>query len=107
MKRDRRRIYQGLAHRLQDVDPRVTPTTSEGLTGLAVQGAFFAGFDDRDGSLIVRLPEQRVSSLLVAGVGHEIESGGRVVEDCVGIDDPMRWDGFVAEALAFAEHTAA
>lgn len=104
MRRDRRRIYQGLAHRLQDVDPRVSPTTADGIQGLAIQGAFFVGFDPGDGSLVVRLPEQRISSLVDAGVGHEVEAGGR---DRVGIDDPVRWDGFAQEALAFVGHTAA
>jgi len=107
MRRDRRRIYQGLVHRLQDVDPRVTPTTASGITGLAVQGSFFVGFDAGDGSLIVRLPQPRISSLVVAGVGHEIEADGRVVDDRVGIDDPDRWDGFATEALAFVGHDAA
>jgi hypothetical protein len=107
MRRDRRRIYQGLAHRLQDVDPRVLPTTADGISGLAIQGTFFLGFDPGDGSLVVRLPQQRISSLVDAGVGHKVETGGRVADDRVGIDDPVRWDGFAEEALAFVGHTAA
>lgn len=107
MRRDRRRIYQGLAHRLQDVDPRVVPTSADGIPGLAIQGAFFVGFDPGDGSLVVRLPEQRISSLVDAGVGHTVEIGGGVAGDRVGIDDPVRWEGFAAEALAFVGHDAA
>ena len=104
MRRDRRRIYEGLVRRLRDDHPRVAETTADGITGLAVQGAFFAGFDAGDGSLVVRLPRTRISSLVHAGVGHTIE-GNR--PDRVGIDDPVRWDGFAAEALAYVEHSAA
>jgi hypothetical protein len=107
MRRDRRRIYQGLAHRLQDVDPRVSPTTADGMPGLTIQGTFFIGFDPGNGSLVVRLSEQRISTLVDAGVGHQVEAGGRVAGDRVGIDDPVRWDGFAEEALAFVGHTAA
>jgi hypothetical protein len=107
MRRNRHHIYETIALRLRNVDPRVSTTTSEGLPGLAVQGAFFAGFDPEDGSLVVKLPEQRVASLVVAGVGHEVAAGGRVHGDWVGIDDPVRWDGFADEALSFVADPAA
>ncbi|HSM02791.1 MAG TPA: hypothetical protein VK960_10200 [Acidimicrobiia bacterium] len=107
MKRDRRRIYQGLAHRLQDIDPRVTPTTADGIRGLAIRGSLFAGFDPGDGSLMVRLPERRISLLVEAGVGHQIEDAGRARGGWVGIDDPERWDGFAVEALSFVARDAA
>lgn len=107
MRRNRHHIYEGIARRLSAVDPRVAATTADGMPGLAVQGTFFAGFDPHDGSLVVKLPEQRIASLVVAGVGHEVEAGGRVHGDWVGIDDPVRWDGFADEALSFVANTAA
>ena len=107
MKRDRHRIYEGLVRRLRSVDPRVAATTTEGMPALAIQGTFFAGFDPEDGSLVVRLPEQRISSLLLAGVAHEIGQAGPDPGRRVGIDDPVRWDGFAAEALSFVQHHAA
>jgi len=107
MRRDRRRIYQGLVNRLLDGDARVEQTVADGIPAMAVQGTFFAGFDGADGSLVVRLPHERVVSLVVAGVGHEVEADGAVASDRVGIDDPVRWEGFAVEALAFVGHTAA
>ena len=107
MRRDRNRIYQRLVIRLRDRDDRVDKTTTDGIEGLAVQGSFFAGFDPGDGSLVVRLPEGRVQLLVVAGVGHEILDEGHVIEDRVGIDDPVRWEGFAAEALDFVGSSAA
>jgi len=108
MTRDRHRIYEGMARRLRSLDPRVSATTAEGMPTLAIQGSFFAGFDPEDGSLVVRLPEQRIASLVIAGVGHEVEAAGRIEGDLVvGIDDPVRWDGFADEALSFVAHSAA
>jgi hypothetical protein len=107
MRRNRHHIYETIVDRLRTGDSRVSPTTADGMSGLAVQGAFFAGFDPHDGSLVVKLPEQRVASLVDAGVGHEIGADGRVHGDWVGIDDPVRWDGFADEALSFVASTAA
>jgi hypothetical protein len=48
-----------------------------------------------------------MASLVDAGVGHEVAPGGRIHGDWVGIDDPVRWDGFADEALLFVANTAA
>ncbi|MDP2622914.1 MAG: hypothetical protein Q8Q29_03840 [Actinomycetota bacterium] len=107
MKVDRHSTYEGIVRRLRSRDPGVSATTAEGMPTLALQGSFFAGFDPEDGSLVVRLPEQRITSLVIAGVGHEVAAAGRIQGDRVGIDDPVRWDGFADEALSFVGQFAA
>ena len=83
--------------------PGVTEGTGfGGNAGLRVGGKIFAMVVR--GALVVKLPRERVDSLVGAGAAERFSPGtGRVMKEwiSVGADHLDEWDGFVAEAFDF------
>ncbi len=68
--------------------------------GLSVDGRFFA-FVSRDGSLVLKLPEQAIHELVQAGVGTPKTMGVRVMREWVTVVDPGQWQPLAQQAWLF------
>ena len=85
-------------------EPGVTTGRMFGSDGLKVAGKVFAM--SVKGSLVVKLPKERVDELVAAGSGSPFDPGhGRVMKEWVAVS-PERadaWLGLAREAKAFVE----
>jgi hypothetical protein len=83
--------------------PGVTEGTGfGGNAGLRTGGKIFAMVVR--GALVVKLPRERVDSLVEGGTAERFSPGtGRVMKEwiSVGVEDLSEWEGLVAEAFAF------
>jgi uncharacterized protein (TIGR02453 family) len=81
-------------------DPTVTRSTMMGLPCVRVEGRFFASLDRHSGALLIKLPVDRVRSLIAAGRGEPFAPAGRVFREWVAIPRPdrRRWQALLAEA---------
>jgi len=73
-----------------------------GAAALQVDGAIFAM--QKDGALVLKLPEQRVAELLAQGRGAPFGAGrGRPMREWVSVadGDTPAWVALAEEALAF------
>ncbi|HEX4445297.1 MAG TPA: TfoX/Sxy family protein [Polyangiaceae bacterium] len=92
-------------------DDRVTPPEATrrafGSNGLKVDGKIFAMLVR--GSLVLKLPKERVAALLAAGEGAPFDTGGgRVMKEWVVLRLPERaWLALAREAQAFVGGAAA
>ena len=83
------------------------PTASRrrfGSDALKVNGSIFAMVTG--GHLVVKLPRQRVDSLIAAGTGAPFDAGkGRPMKEWLSVtaDDDETWAGLAAEALEFVK----
>jgi hypothetical protein len=101
---------------LQDLsaDPKFTPTVREfenraragvarkfGSNGLKVNGELFALFTQ--GTLVVKLPHDRVAALVAQGVGEAFDPGhGRLMKGWLTVVSPRAsWLDLTREALHF------
>jgi hypothetical protein len=87
----------------------VTRSTMMGLPCLRVNGRFFASFDPRTNSLIVKLPAARVDELINSDRGTPFAPAGRRFRQWAAIT-PSRsplWPALLEEALTFVttQHT--
>jgi|SRR5215469_3043464 len=85
-------------------DPAVRRSTMMGLPCVRLDGRFFASLDQRNGTLLVKLPAERVRHLIDAGHGQPFAPAGRVFREWVAIAVPerQRWRGLLAEAREYA-----
>lgn len=82
----------------------VTRSTMMGLPCLRVNGLFFASFDPRTNSLVVKLPTARVDELITSDQGTPFAPAGRRFRQWAAIT-PNRsplWPTLLQEALTFA-----
>jgi len=88
-------------------DPAASRSTMMGLACVRLDGRFFASLDWRTGSLLVKLPTNRVAQLVAAGIGEPFAPAGRVFREWVAIPraDRKRWASLLAEAETFAAVT--
>ncbi len=85
--------------------PRISAGTGFGTNkGLRVAGKIYAFLSN--GELVVKLPEERVGSLMASGFGRPFSAGkrGRVMREWVTLPTSAsrRWRALVEEARAFA-----
>lgn len=99
---DRLSLWEELSEDLLTV-PGVDRSTMMRFPCLRVNGGFFASFDARSHHLIVKVPEERVTELVGAGVGESFAPAGRVFRRWVTIPEPdrERWGALMREALEF------
>lgn len=85
-------------------NPGVTESTMMGFPCLRFEGAFFAPLDPSAANLILKLPAERVTSLIDAGGGSSFAPNGRRFREWVAIGDADRATcvEFLQEALEFA-----
>jgi hypothetical protein len=75
-----------------------------GFGCLRLDGDFFATCDHRDGSLVVKLDQQRVNALIDAGTAEPFAPNGRRFREWASIPlgQRRRWGRLLDEALEFA-----
>jgi TfoX/Sxy family transcriptional regulator of competence genes len=85
-------------------DPAVGRSTMMGYPCVRRAGRFFASFDTRADTLVVKLPRELVAELIADGSGEEFAPNGRVFREWVAIPepDPKLWERVLAEARDFA-----
>lgn len=84
-------------------DPDVTQSRKRGFgSGLRVRGNVFAMLVK--GKLVIKLPQQRMATLIAAGEGEPYESGGRITKGWFAVEPTAEegWLPLAREALAFA-----
>lgn len=83
--------------------PGVTRSTMMGFPCLRVEGRFFASFDRRTDTLVIKLAEADVAALLAAGEGLPFAPNGRVFREWVAISAAQRprWPDYLERAWAF------
>jgi len=81
----------------------VTRSTMMGLPCLRVNGLFFASFDRRTDSLLVKLPAARVDELIDSDQGTPFAPAGRRFRQWAAItrDRSAIWPSLLDEALSF------
>jgi hypothetical protein len=96
-------VFWELINELRAEDPRVQEGTIMGGRCVRVGGEFLALVDFKGSGLVVKLPKDRVSELINAGVGQPFAPAGRVFREWVAIPkrDRRRWRDILREGIAF------
>ena len=81
-------------------EPGVTRSTMMGLPCLRINGAFFASWDRRTGSLLVKLPEVEVNDLTATGRAESFAPSGRRFREWAAIptERSRSWRSFMGKA---------
>ena len=105
---DARQLYDELTDDLL-YDPAVGRSTMMGHPCVRRAGRYFASFDTKTDSLVVKLPGTRVDELIGDGAGEPFAPNGRVFREWVTIPEPdhVAWGQLLAEARDFATPAAA
>ena len=100
---DANELFWTLADELME-DPDVEEGTMMGTRCLRVNGAFLAMVYHKTGSLIVKLPEERVRELVASGDAEPFAPNGRVFREWASVPelDEGSWRMLLAEGRAFA-----
>ena len=79
-----------------------------GYPCVRLAGRFLASYDDKAGSLVVKLPRERVTELVERGDGEPFAPAGKVFREWVAIPtvDRELWRTLLAEAVDFARRGA-
>jgi len=98
-----RRRFDALVGELS-ARPGVSPPSGSrafGGSGMKVDGSVFAMVDVW-GRFVVKLPRERVATLVAEGAGRPFDNGkGRVMRQWLVVDQPSRERELAEEALAF------
>jgi hypothetical protein len=100
---DARALYDELTDDLL-YDPAIGRATMMGYPCVRLAGRFLASYDDKAGSLVVKLPRERVTELVDDGRGDLFAPAGKVFREWVSIPtaDPELWRILLTEAVDFA-----
>jgi len=98
-----RALYEELTDDLL-YDPAIGRATMMGYPCVRLAGRFLASYDERMGGLVVKLPRERVTALVDAGVGDPFAPAGKVFREWLAVPTPDRevWRSLLAEAVDFA-----
>jgi hypothetical protein len=98
-----RALYEELTDDLL-YDAAIGRATMMGYPCVRLAGRFLASYDDKTGSLVVKLPRERVTELVESGAGDPFAPAGKVFREWVLISkvDRKMWRGLLAEAVDFA-----
>lgn len=79
--------------------------TMMGYPCLRADGAFFASVHPESGDLIVKLPADRVQTMIDANEGHPFAPAGRRFREWVRIEirDQERWARLLEESRSFVQ----
>jgi hypothetical protein len=90
-------------------DPAIGRATMMGYPCVRLAGRFVASYDNKAGSLVVKLPRERVTRLIERGEGDPFAPAGRVFREWVSIPtvDPKLWRTLLDDAVDFARHQLA
>lgn len=100
---DARGLYDELTDDLL-YDPAIGRATMMGYPCVRMAGKFVASYDDKAGCLVVKLPGERVTALVDAGLGEPFAPAGKVFREWISIPTVNRdlWRTMLTEAVAFA-----
>jgi hypothetical protein len=100
---DARELYDELTDDLL-YDPAIGRSTMMGYPCVRLAGRFLATYDEKAGSLVVKLPSDRVAELVRTGAGDPFVPAGKVFREWVAIPtiDRRLWQTLLAEAVTFA-----
>ena len=112
MKMSAEELFWQLAAELQREDPRIEESTIMNGRCLRVGKEFLALVDYKGSGLVVKLPKERVTELVEAGVGLPFGPAGKVFKEWLAVPTPDRrhWRELLCEGAAFvlgASRTAA
>lgn len=81
----------------------VTRSTMMGFPCLRINGGFFASLDRKNGQMVVKLPEARVTELVASGATFPFTPAGRTFREWAAIPSSASdtWPALLEEALAF------
>jgi hypothetical protein len=98
-----RELYDELTDDLL-YDPAIGRSTMMGYPCVRLAGRFLASYDGKSGTLVVKLPGERVAELVSDGTGDEFAPAGKVFHEWVAIPIPDRhlWQSLLTEAVTFA-----
>jgi len=96
-------LFWDVASAMQADDPAVVEGTIMGSACLRVGAEFLAMPHHQTGSLIVKLPRQRVDELVASGSGRAFAPAGRIFKEWVEIVEPDEtlWQELLAEGRHF------
>jgi hypothetical protein len=103
MKTSPEALFWQLAAELQRDDPRVKESTI--MNGRWRRGGkeFLALVDYKGSGLVVKLPGERVSELVEAGLGKPFGPAGKIFKEWLAVPtpDPRRWRALLREGVEF------
>lgn len=96
-------LFWQLAADLQRDDPRVNESTIMNGRCLRVGKEFLALVDYQGSGLVVKLPAERVATLIAGGVGRPFGPAGKIFKEWVAVPKPdrRRWRALLQEGIAF------
>jgi hypothetical protein len=85
-------------------DPAVGRSTMMGYPCVRLAGRFLACYDKHVGTLVVKLPRERVTDLIESGAGDPFAPNGRTFREWVSVPavDRKLWAQLLKEAVDFA-----
>lgn len=100
---DPRALYDELTDDLL-YDPAIGRATMMGYPCVRLAGRFLAGYDKHAGTLVVKLPRERVTGLIDSGAGEPFAPSGRTFREWVLLPtvDRKLWAQLLDEAVDFA-----
>lgn len=101
--RDPEELFWELAKDLQAEDPRVKEGTIMGGRCLRVGKEFLALVDYKGSGLVVKLPKDRVTTLILKGQGRAFGPAGKIFKEWLSVPQPdkRRWRSLLREGIAF------
>ncbi|TCC33131.1 hypothetical protein [Kribbella speibonae] len=98
-----RELYDELTDDLL-YDPAIGHGTIMGHPCIRLAGQFVACLERNGTALILKLPADRVTTLIAAGTGTQFAPTGHPMHEWVTIPEPDRtlWQSLLTEAVAFA-----
>lgn len=90
-------------------NPAIGRATMMGYPCVRLAGRFLASYDSKTGSLVVKLPGERVTELVERGDGDPFAPAGKVFREWVSIPalDRKLWRALLDEAVDFAREQLA
>ena len=103
MSKSDERLFWELIDELRADDPRVEEGTIMGGRCARVCGEFLALVDFKGSGLVVKLPRERVDTLIDAGTGQPFAPAGKVFREWVAIPHRNRrqWRTLLREGITF------
>ena len=100
---DARDLYDELTDDLL-YDPAIGRATMMGYPCMRLAGRFLASYDDKFGALVLKLPRERVRTLIASGDGEPFAPAGKVFREWVAVSraDRALWEALLGEAVDFA-----
>jgi hypothetical protein len=85
-------------------DPAIGRATMMGYPCVRLAGRFLASYDERAGTLVVKLPRELVTDLIESGSGDPFAPNGRTFREWVSVPtvDRKLWTQLIDEAVNFA-----